>query len=575
PNDPEIWLHLAVSLWRFGNKKESLETLRKLVKLRPEDQRVKKALKEAEEDYKKDEWYFQGNTNLRLKDFQKALDCFEKAIEIDPQFKEAWNDMSSAYKGLENYQKAIECCEKAIEIDPKHINSWFNMGIAYLEKSNIANRQKAIECFKKVIEIDPQDQEARNILKTIQEKIIDPQSKEEWYNQGKTNLGLKNYQKALDCFEKAIKIDPEDKEVWLSFGVAYYHMNNYQKSIECYEKAIQIDPKFHKALFNLGNTYGLLKNYQKSIEYHEKVVEIKPKLKDAWFNMGHSYHKLGESDIKNYPKAIECFEKVIEIDPQDKIAEYYFHLSSQTYKVEKRFYETPEKYKANNLLFEGNDFINQGKFQKAFQCFEECVKLDSEYLPTVIQILKKYIETNPNDLKARKLLNEMNKTYKVERHSSPENAKVRDLLLEGNNFMTQWKYRNAIQCFEEAIKLNSELLPAWFYMGVAYGSLSNLRKARECYEKVVSIKNVNLEHPLILLIIGIAYNKLKQPSKAIKFFEKRLLYPTPDDAMYNLAHSYRMLGNNSKAIEILKKLLKRNPNYSRAKDLMSYLKLGR
>lgn len=59
------------------------------------------------------EWTFAGiNYNLS-KNYQKAIECFEKVVKIDPQFKEAWYSMGHAYKELGNHQKEVECFEKA------------------------------------------------------------------------------------------------------------------------------------------------------------------------------------------------------------------------------------------------------------------------------------------------------------------------------------------------------------------------------------------------------------------------------------------------------------------------------
>ncbi|MFX1450724.1 MAG: tetratricopeptide repeat protein [Promethearchaeota archaeon] len=48
---------------------------------------------------------------------QKAIECYEKAIEIDPQSNLAWYNMGVAYENLGNHKKAVECYEKAKPID--------------------------------------------------------------------------------------------------------------------------------------------------------------------------------------------------------------------------------------------------------------------------------------------------------------------------------------------------------------------------------------------------------------------------------------------------------------------------
>jgi tetratricopeptide (TPR) repeat protein len=44
--------------------------------------------------------------------------AYEKAIEINPDNYETYNNMGGAYVGLSEFEKAIEAFKKAIEIEP-------------------------------------------------------------------------------------------------------------------------------------------------------------------------------------------------------------------------------------------------------------------------------------------------------------------------------------------------------------------------------------------------------------------------------------------------------------------------
>lgn len=62
--------------------------------------------------------------------------------------------MGNAYDEKLEHDKAIKCYNRAIEIDPNYIKPWNNMGVAYINKKEY---DKAIECYKKALEIDPND----------------------------------------------------------------------------------------------------------------------------------------------------------------------------------------------------------------------------------------------------------------------------------------------------------------------------------------------------------------------------------------------------------------------------------
>jgi len=66
--------------------------------------------------------------NNELGEYKKAIGCFEKAIQINPNYAAAYNNLGNALKELGEYQKAISCYEKAIEINPNHADAHNNLG---------------------------------------------------------------------------------------------------------------------------------------------------------------------------------------------------------------------------------------------------------------------------------------------------------------------------------------------------------------------------------------------------------------------------------------------------------------
>ena len=123
------------------------------------------------------------------------------------------------------------------------------------------------------------------------------------------NLGLaEEHEKAIECFEKAVKIDPDDQKAWYNMGVAYDDIENYEKAIECYEKAVKINPDYQEALNAMGVAYGKKGEQEKAIECFEKAVKIDPDDQETWYNMGFAYNIKGEHE-----KVIECFEKAEKI----------------------------------------------------------------------------------------------------------------------------------------------------------------------------------------------------------------------------------------------------------------------
>lgn len=61
-----------------------------------------------------------------------------------------------------------------------------------------------------------------------------------------------NFEKAIDSYEKALKIEPRDPDVITDLGVAFRRTKRPQESVNAFRRALEVDPKHPQALFNLG-----------------------------------------------------------------------------------------------------------------------------------------------------------------------------------------------------------------------------------------------------------------------------------------------------------------------------------
>lgn len=237
---------------------------------------------------------------------------------------------------------------------------------------------------------------------------------QELFNKGITLLQEGKYNEAINDFEKVTGLDPDFNGVWFHLGFCYDNLYHDEKAVECYEKAIKADPKNHEAYYNLGNKYLDISDpfiddeeygdYPKAIEYYKKAIEIEPDFSFAWNNMGFCYSKLNE-----HGKALECHLKAIECDPANQSAwkntgnDYYFlgnHLEAIEH-YEKAIELDPkdnmswiclrttvESYKSKHMLNNenkemwlriGNVYVTLTEYGKAVECFKELIEHDKSF----------------------------------------------------------------------------------------------------------------------------------------------------------------------------------------------------
>jgi tetratricopeptide (TPR) repeat protein len=99
------------------------------------------------------EWYRQGlHFNSHDNQFEQALECFNKSLELDPQFEDAWLGKSVALYNLKRYQDALQSIDRALELDPEYAMAWSMKGEIL---SSLGNHDEAHCCYARAREIDP------------------------------------------------------------------------------------------------------------------------------------------------------------------------------------------------------------------------------------------------------------------------------------------------------------------------------------------------------------------------------------------------------------------------------------
>jgi len=129
-----------------------------------------------------------------------------------------WRNKGGALYFLGKYDEAIECYDKAIEIDPNNPVVWNNKGLALY---HLDKHEEAIKCYDKAIEIDPNDADT-------------------WNNKGLALYHLDKHEEAITSYDKAIEIDPNDADTWNNKGLALDSLYNNDDAKKCYDKSREL-----------------------------------------------------------------------------------------------------------------------------------------------------------------------------------------------------------------------------------------------------------------------------------------------------------------------------------------------
>jgi len=80
----------------------------------------------------------------------RAIEALEKALELNPEIIQAWNNLANAYLQKGDVDKAIEVGEKMVAMAPNFGLGHNNLAVAYLSSQEY---EKAVEHLDKAISL--------------------------------------------------------------------------------------------------------------------------------------------------------------------------------------------------------------------------------------------------------------------------------------------------------------------------------------------------------------------------------------------------------------------------------------
>ena len=314
--------------------------------------------------------YLQANEMTKQGEYKEAIKAYDRAIELDRGFINAYYNRGVAKIQLKEPQEAIEDFNKAIELKSDEAQFYFSRGFA---KAESGKHEEAIEDFSKAIELKPDDAYAyfnQGLAKAksgkYEEAIEDlnkgielkPDDAHAYFNRGIAKARSGKREEAIEDFSKGIELKPDDARAYFSRGLAKARSGKREEAIEDFSKGIELKPDEARAYFSRGFAKARSGKYEEAIEDFNKAIELKPDDAQFYFNRGLEKARSGK-----YEEAIEDFNKAIELKPDD--AQFYFNRGLEKARSGKYEEAIEDFNKATELKPDDAEFyFNRGKSHK-------------------------------------------------------------------------------------------------------------------------------------------------------------------------------------------------------------------
>lgn len=231
----------------------------------------------------------QGNTFYKQRQFDQALQHYNKAVELDPNNITYLNNIAAVQYEQKDYDAVVATTQKAIDIsrESSTAGDYKAKARAYERMGNAYNQQQkyteAIDAYERSL-LEENNEKIRTTLKRItqlkkqkdEESYINPELSEKHKSAGNELYKQQNWKEAIAEYTEAIKRDPTNSRAYSNRANAYAKLMDFSRALEDSDMALKYDSKFVKPYIRKGNIYHFMKQHHKALECWDKGLALEP-----------------------------------------------------------------------------------------------------------------------------------------------------------------------------------------------------------------------------------------------------------------------------------------------------------
>lgn len=202
--------------------------------------------------------------NKRTRDgLLKSIECFEQAIEVEPNCAVAYAGIADAYNLLSDHgfmnpgeatDKARAAAEEALRMDPQCAEAHVSLG--FIRGSYDWNWKESERLFRRAVALNPGYARAHHWL-------------------GLDCLAqLGRLEEAQSEVDMAHHLDPLSQILWEGCGYVRMLRRDYPAALKFYQQLLDLDPTFYKGYSSMGRVLSLMGHYDEAIAALEKARSL-------------------------------------------------------------------------------------------------------------------------------------------------------------------------------------------------------------------------------------------------------------------------------------------------------------
>ncbi len=232
-----------------------------------------------------------GDALMQSGQISDALEHFQEAVRLEPDYVEAINNTGNAHLVLGRPDEAIASYRMALAIAPDNAEVHYNCGTVLQQQKRW---DEAIHHYQSALKIKPNFAPAHN-------------------NCGLALRASGRKEEAIEHFEQAVQIDPNLMAAYVNLGLTLRSLGNNNAAIKQFEKALLLDPENFTANYNDGIALQTVGRRAGALKRFEMAVKLRPSAVGAHYGLAWIMATAPEEELRDGQRALEHARRAVQL----------------------------------------------------------------------------------------------------------------------------------------------------------------------------------------------------------------------------------------------------------------------
>ena len=467
-----------------------------------------------------------------LGDYDLAIEAYERALVIDPSHPDALLGVAEALRLSGRTRESLGWYERVVRRQPTHGAALRGRATALVLLHRFG---EALPLWRRALAVLPDAEEVRRGLRHCEAEL-------ERRTRGRMNLSP--LPPAGDPPARAAA------RVLQGEGLGLLRQSRYREAVESLTACTKKDPGWARSWYLLGLALDGDGQHARAARVMDEVLAIEPDNAAAMCQKGHSLR--GRAD---WAEAVQAYDAALALRRGDLDA----------------------------IVGRATSLQRLARFDEALAGFDAALQMHADHLDSLVgkasclvalrrpadalgvweaavRVAPSRADARAGLLRCRRVVTQRDEEPAVRPPPIRDRQGARDAFDRGRSFHKDREFGRAIECFREALALDSTMADAGFRLGLAYEDDRQFRRAVEAYQRCLSLQP---KHVQAATNIGEALRKNERYAEAVEAYDRALA--VRGDYLYALAgraESMRMLGQYEECLQWFDAALRVGPRHA-------------